>query len=214
MTRTQPWNASLEDSVFALGAAARECKRAYEAAIIAKEHVDLDRVRLLDGKVTHRAPGYTTEQEPHLAALSRIGDFQLQAQFRFKRLYEEAARAYAHGTHWAIRQVQAGQQPARVELPTDGSGRYHLADSLPALDLGRYAQADALESARQAYERCLNAGADAEAIAAQRDVSDHEAGQMHQALDVAAGLPDAAYAYGVLAEGALRFAITHQSPRE
>ena len=72
--RTQPWTASLQDSVYALGAAARECQAAYRAAVIAKGHVDLDRIRLLDGKVLRRDTGYTGEQEPHLAALSRIGD--------------------------------------------------------------------------------------------------------------------------------------------
>ncbi|MET9815284.1 hypothetical protein [Streptomyces sp. NPDC006355] len=212
MTRNKSWSASLEDSVFALGAAARECQRAYQAAVLAKGHVDLDRVRLLDGNVALRAPGYIAEHEPHLAALSRIGDVQVKTQFRLKELYEESARAYAHGANWAVRQVQDGQQPARVEVKVDADGRYLIDEWMPALVLDRYAEAAAVESARKAYEWCLTAGATAEVISQQGYIADHEAGQMHQALDIAAGLPDAAYAYGVLAEGALRFAIT-QSPR-
>jgi hypothetical protein len=211
MTR-KSWSASLEDSVYALGAAARECQRAYQAAVLAKGHVDLDRIRLLDGNVALRHPTYTGEQEPHLAALSRVGDVQLKAQFQLKALYEDAARAYAHGGNWAIRQVQGGECPARVEIRVDADGHYLLDGLMPALDLGRYANATAVESARKTYEMCLDAGAVAESIEAQSYIADHEAGQMHQALDIAAGLPDAAYAYGVLAESALRFAIT-QRPR-
>jgi hypothetical protein len=214
MTRSKSWSASLEDSVFALGAATRECQRAYQAAVLAKAHVDLDRIRLVDGDVALRAPGFTAEHEPHLAALGRIGDVQLKAQFQLAALYEEAARAYAHGANWAVRQVQHGLQPARVEVKVDGDGRYLLDEGMPTLALDRYAEAAALESARRTYERYLAAGATAVEISQQAYIADHEAGQMHQALDTAAGVPDAAYAYGVLAEGALRFALNTRSTRE
>jgi hypothetical protein len=210
----QPWNASLEDSVYALGAAARECQAAYQATVLAKRNVDLDRIRLLDGKVTHRTPSYTTEQEPHLTALSRIGTALLENEFLLRRLYEEAAQAYAHGATWAAQQVLSGQQPARVEFETDGRGAYVFAQFVPVLKLDRYAKTNALEAARRAYERCLVAGFEAEGIASQDYVADHEATEMQQALDVADGLPDAAYAYGVLAESALHFAINTRSSRE
>lgn len=213
-TRTQPWHRDLEDSVFALGAAARECQSAYQAAVLAKGHVDLDRIRLLDGKVVHRRPAFTSDQEPHLTALSRIGTALLENEFLLRRLYEDAARAYAHGANWAVQQVLFGQQPAHVELKIDDTGAYLLAEMQPVLQLDRYAKANALEVARRAYERCLVAGFEAEGIASQEYVADHEATEMHEALDVAAGLPDAAYAYGVLAEGALHFAINTRSTRE
>ncbi|MFJ2717460.1 hypothetical protein [Streptomyces sp. NPDC087437] len=216
MTRTQSWSASLMDSVYALGAAARECQSAYQAAVIAKRHADLDRIRLIDGKVTRRTPGYTSEQEPHLAALSHVGDVLLKTEFKMKALYEEAARAYAHGANWAVRQVQheVRPRPAYVELEVAPNGHYLFPSWVPALDLDRYTDAAAVESARKAYEQCLTAIADAAAIDSQAYIADHEAGQFHRALDIAAGLPDAAYAYGVLAESALRFVLSTQSTRE
>ncbi|CUW29658.1 hypothetical protein [Streptomyces reticuli] len=205
--RTLPWHDSLTDSVYALGAAARECQTAYQAAVIAKKHVDLDRIKLLDGQVDRRHPGYTTEQEPHFAALSRIGTIQLKTQQTLQRLYEETALAYAHGANWAVRQVRSGEQPARVAfaVDTDSACEFGL---LPELQLGRYAGEAALERARSAYERCLAAGAEAEDIGRQAYIADHEANTMHAALDVAVGLADAAYAYGVQAERALTFALT------
>ncbi|MFB7597215.1 hypothetical protein [Streptomyces sp. NPDC056160] len=212
---TQPWNTSLEDSVFALGVAARECQSASQAAALAKGHFDLDRIRLHDGKVQRRASGYTAEQEPHLAALSRISKALLDHGFQLQRLYEEAARAYAHGANWAVRQVLAGQQPAHVELrvASDGS-HYVLADTMPTLQLDRYAKASGLEAARRRYERCLVAGFEAEGIGSQEYVADHEATAMHEALDIAAGTADAAYAYGVQAESALHFALNMRATRE
>ncbi|MYS44075.1 hypothetical protein GTY23_23150 [Streptomyces sp. SID5998] len=210
MTRTQSWTVSLEDSVSALGVAARECQSAYRASVLAKNSVDLDRLRLLDGKILRRsATGHTTEQEPHLAAVSRVGSILLQTEFQLAALYEQTARAYAHGTTWAVQQVLAGHEPAHVELQVLADGvHYHLADSLPALPLDRYARTPALETARRDYERCLAARFEAEGIGAQSDIADHEAGAMHEALVIASGIPDAAYAYGVQAEGALHFAIT------
>jgi hypothetical protein len=212
--RTQPWTASLEDSVYALGAAARECQAAYRAAAIAKVHVDLDRLRLLDGKVLRRNTGYIGEQEPHAEALSRIGNVQLRTELALKRMYEETARAYAHGANWSVQQVLSGQQPAHVELDTDSEGACVFAEFMPTLELDRYTQAAALEAARRTYERCLVAGFEAEGIADQDYISDHDAGLMHESLDIAAGLPDAAYAYGVQAESAVRYAINTRASRE
>jgi hypothetical protein len=215
MTKTaRTWTMSLEDSVFALGAAARECQSAARAAAITTGHYDLDRLRLLDGKVLHGHPGFTGEQEPHLAALSRIGTIQLRTMHELERLYAQAAEAYAHGANWAVRQVQAGQQPAHVTLKVDSDGAYVIDGSLPALVLDRFSQATAVEAARRTYERCLVAGWEAENLSRQDYVSDHEAGEMHAALDVAVGLPDAAYAYGVLAESALRWVLTMSVTRQ
>ncbi|MFJ4322212.1 hypothetical protein ACIP3A_03700 [Streptomyces tricolor] len=205
--RTLPWDDSLTDSVYALGAAARECQTAHQAAVIAKEHVHLDRIKLLDGTVDRRHPGYTTEQEPHLTVLSQIGTIQLNTKHQLQRLYTEAALAYAHGANWAVRQVQSGEQPAHVAFTVDATGASDFGP-LPELKLDRYAGEAALERARRAYERCLAAGAEAEDIDRQAYIADHEASAMHAALDIAAGLADAAYAYGVQAERALSFALT------
>ena len=174
----------------------------------------MDRLRLLDGKVLTGHPGFTGEQEPHLAALSRIGNVQLRTQHELERLYAQAAEAYAHGANWAVRQVQAGEQPAQAALKVDSDDAYVIDGSLPALDLDRFVQAKAVEEARRTYERCLVAGWEAEGIGRQDYIADHEAGEMHAALDVAVGLPDAAYAYGVLAESALRWALTTSASRQ
>jgi hypothetical protein len=213
-TTARSWTMSLEDSVFALGAAARECQTAARAAAITTGHYDLDRLRLLDGKVLNAHPGFTGEQEPHLAALSRIGTVQLRTKHELERLYAQAAEAYAHGANWAVRQVQSGKQPTQVTLKVDADGTYVFDGSPLALDLDRFVQAKAVEAARRAYERCLVAGWEAEGIARQDYIADFEAGQMHGALDIAAGLPDAAYAYGVLAEAALRWALTTSAARQ
>ncbi|MFF6985643.1 hypothetical protein [Streptomyces sp. NPDC010273] len=216
MTKPSPsWTRSLEDSVFALGAAARECQTAARAAAIATGHYDLDRLRLVDGKVQRRRPTYTGEQEPHLAALAQIGRIQMHAQHRLTRLYGQTAQAYAHGANWAICAALAGQQPAHVVLTVEADDNaYEFSSYMATLDLQGYAQAAQLEAARRAYERCTTAGCDAEEIDSQDYVSDHEASEMHAALDIAAGLPDAAYAYGVLAEGALRWVLTNSVTRQ
>jgi len=213
-TTASSWTTSLEDSVFALGAAARECQSAARAAALTTGHYDLDRLRLLDGKVLNAHPGFTGEQEPHLAALGRIGSIHLKTQHELERLYMEAAEAYAHGANWAVRQVQSGKQPPHVTLKVDAAGSYVIDGTLPALGLDRFASAKALEAAHRVYERCLVAGWEAEGIARQDYIADHEAGQMHAALDMAGGLPDAAYAYGVLAESALRWALTTSVTRQ
>ncbi|WP_217545608.1 hypothetical protein [Streptomyces sp. GbtcB6] len=211
---SQPWTMSLEDSVFALGAAARECQAAARAATITTGQYDLDRLRLLDGKVKRRRTAYTGEQEPHLAALSRIGQVQLQTKHQLERVYEEAARAYAHGANWSVLAVRAGEQPAHVVLTVDDvDDSYDFDAYMPKLDFAFSGSAQ-LEAARRAYERCIVAGYEAEGIGRQEYVSDHEAGEMHAALDVAAGLSDAAYAYGVLAEGALRWTLTNSVNRQ
>lgn len=137
--RNPSWDISLIDSVYALGAAARECQRAYQAAVLACGHVDLDRIKLLDGKVDRRYPGRTIDQEPHLAALSRIGTIQLETKHRLERLYTDAAMAYAHGANWAVRQVQVGEQPARVLFEVDVDGGCDFG-GMPALQLDRYSR--------------------------------------------------------------------------
>lgn len=209
-TTARSWSMSLEDSVFALGAAARECQSAARAAALTTGHYDLDRLRLLDGRVVRgREGGATSEQEPHLIALSQIGSVHLQTQHQLERLYQGAAEAYAHGANWAVRQVQAGQQPVHVALQVGSDGAYILGVSLPALDLDRFSGGKALDAARRTYERCVAACFEAEALDRQDYVSDFQAGEMHAALDVAAGLSDATYAYGVQAESALRWALTN-----
>ncbi|MET9099995.1 hypothetical protein [Streptomyces antibioticus] len=203
---TRPWTHTLTDSVYALGAAAREHQAAYRAAVLAQAHVDLDRLRLLNGKVTITSAG-RGEQEPHLAALNRIGDVLSEARDQLERLYTNAAEAYAHGAQWAAREVLLGKEPAHVELYVGENGLYRVPEYVPVLPVEKFSNGKALEAARRRYERCLVAGYEAEGIGSQEYVSDHDAGVMHEALDIAAGLADAAYAYGVLAEGAVHFAI-------
>ncbi|MEU5274186.1 hypothetical protein AB0G77_38055 [Streptomyces hygroscopicus] len=54
---------------------------------------------------------------------------------------------------------------------------------------------------------CEEADVHAAYLDAQPQLSDHEAGELHEAIDAATGVTDAAYAYGQLAESTLRFAL-------
>lgn len=157
MTNPMPWFETLTDSVYALGAAAREAQRAARTAELAREAYDLDRLRPVDGEVRldGRDPS-SVPFRPHDAALFTIGDALMEQANKLRTLYTQAAEGYAYGTAWAI---------------------------------------------------CEDAGLFAEYLDERPQLSDHEAGELHEAIDTATGAPDAAYAYGQLAESALHFAL-------
>ncbi|MFI8398731.1 hypothetical protein ACIGG5_00575 [Streptomyces sp. NPDC085463] len=211
MTRkTLPWFETLTDSVFALGAAARETRTALQAAQAAVAQYDLDRVRLLDGGIT--VPGLFTPTRPHDRAVMGIGKALQECRDRMERLATDAALSYAYGTAWAILRVLDGQEPPRVELGLTAEGHLTIPAELAPIPptiagLDRWCDNAKFEKARQQWWECDSAGEYASALAEQEYLADHEASEMHQALDVAQGEADAAYAYGVLAESALHFAL-------
>ncbi|ROQ31949.1 hypothetical protein EDD98_0916 [Streptomyces sp. PanSC19] len=212
MSRTPlPWFESLTDSVFALGAAARETRTAHQAAQAAAAQYDLGRIRLLDGAVTIPGPP-SFPVRPHDRAVMGIGKALQECRDRMERLYTEAALGYAYGTAWAILRVLDDQEPPRVELGLTAEGHLTIPGELapipPTIEgLYRWRDNAKLEQARQRWWECDSAGEYASALDDEDYLADHEAYEMHQAYDEARGLADAAYAYGVLAESALRYAL-------
>ncbi|MFB7515723.1 hypothetical protein [Streptomyces sp. NPDC056144] len=208
--KTLPWFETLTDSVFALGAAARETRTAHQAAQAAAAQYDLDRVRLLDGEIT--VPGLFTPARPHDRAVMGIGKAFQECRDRMGRLSTIAVLSYAYGTAWAVLRVLDGQEPPRVELGLTSEGQLTIPGEVapvpPEVEgLDRWCDNAKLEQARQRWWACDSAGEYADALADRGDLTDHEMYEMHQAYDEANGVVEAAYAYGVLAESALRFTL-------
>ncbi|MFJ3769485.1 hypothetical protein ACIPQJ_30410 [Streptomyces sp. NPDC090082] len=206
-----PWFESLTDSAFALGAAGRETRTAHQAAQVAVAQYDLDRVRLLDGTVTIPGPP-SFPVRPHDRAVMGIGKALQECRDRMERLYTDAALSYAYGTAWAILRVLDGQEPPRVELGLTAEGHLTIPSDLAPIPpvikgLDRWRDNARFEKARERWWQCDSAGEYATALDEQDYLADHEATEMHQAYDEARGLADAAYAYSVLAESALRFSL-------
>lgn len=204
-TPRRPWHYTLEDSVYALGAAAREAQRAWKGARLAVENIDLDRIKPIDGQVEFTGSRSYGPHRPHDAALFAVGDVLRDAEQRLRDLYENTALAYAYGAAWAIEQVQAGKQPAHVELKRDAAGQ-PVFGLLPEIDL-RCVTGPKLAAARETLIACEAARSLGDDLAAQTYLADHEAGEMHAAWEQGDGLPDAAYAYGLLAESGLHFVL-------
>ncbi|MGA4978075.1 hypothetical protein [Streptomyces cinereoruber] len=211
MSRTPlPWFETLTDSAFALGAAARETRTAHQAAQAATAQYDLDRVRLLDGEIA--IPGRFSPIRPHDQAIVRIRTVLRDYETGLECLYMRHALSYAYGTAWAILRVLDGQEPSRVELGLTAEGHLtipaELAPLPPAIEgLDRWRDNAKFEKARQRWWECNSAGEYASSLDKQDYLADHEAYEMHQAYAEARGTADAAYAYGVLAESALRYAL-------
>ncbi|TGA85302.1 hypothetical protein, partial [Streptomyces palmae] len=123
MPTNYPWFESLTDSVFALGAAAREAQAAYRAAVLSCDAMDLDRLRPVDGEIAipGRAPS-SVPVRPHDHVLYRIQDIHRTHRDELETLYSRAAQEYAYGTAWAIVRVLDGHQPTAVELKRTRDG--------------------------------------------------------------------------------------------
>ncbi|MDW6061341.1 hypothetical protein SAZ11_29155 [Streptomyces sp. FXJ1.4098] len=213
MTRPMPWFETLTDSVYALGAAAREAQRAARTAELAREAYDLDRLRPVDGEVRldGRALGGVPFR-PHDAVLFTIGKALMEQANKLRTLYTQAAKGYAYGTAWAILRVLEGQQPDAVQLGRNNDGGYVVpAGACPAPvlmpGLERWSGYKQFVQVHARWAICEEADVHAAYLDAQPQLSDHEAGELHEAIDTATGAPDAAYAYGQLAESALHFAL-------
>jgi hypothetical protein len=213
MTATPVWFESLADSVYALGAAAREAQRAARAAELARDSYDLDRLRPVDGHIRFDGrPDSTVPFRPHDNVLFAIGDTLSEQANKLRTLYAQAALGYAYGTAWAITSVLDGQQPDAVRLGRTLKGFYIIPGELcpaPPLmpGLERWNDYPKFVQARVALLLCEEAGIFADCLDEQPCLSDHEVGELHEAIDTASSLPDAAAAYGQLAESALHFAL-------
>ena len=149
---------------------------------------------------------------PHDAAMFTIGDVLMDQAHKLRKLYSQAAEGYAYGTAWAILRVLEGQQPDAVQLGRSREGFYVVPGELSPIPplmpgLERWNGYNKLVHAHARWAICEEAGLFAEYLDEQPQLSDHEAGELHEAIDTATGVPDAAYAYGQLAESALRFAL-------
>ncbi|WP_435252068.1 hypothetical protein [Streptomyces tendae] len=217
-----PWFEHLTDSVRALGHAARDWQVAAQAA--AADHARADHPGLTehDGRVIALPPadavGWNSRPHsprPHSVAQRLLEKHYRDAMYATRHGYEDAARLYASGAAWAVRQVQEGKQPKHVEFATQPNadtpllaltpGSYRVGTEM--LTTGRYDQAAKVTAAYKRLDDCLYAGDVAEDIGAQDYIADHEASQMHDAWAVAEGTADAAYAYGLALERALQFVL-------
>lgn len=204
---TIAWFHSLTESVFALGAAAREYRTANQAVRVASWHTDPIRLLPVDGTLS--VPGAHFVR-PHDDALWRLGDLYTELESRTKDLFENTALAYAYGTAAALQSVLKGERPAAVEMRRDRRGAYVPPDGLlPDLReaLDNWVGSNRLADLRHDLINREHACGVAEDFAACDDLADHEAYELTSASEFAVGLADAAYAYGEHAESALHFLL-------
>ncbi|MFE4691719.1 hypothetical protein ACFRH6_16870 [Streptomyces sp. NPDC056749] len=206
----QHWTDSLFDSVYALYETAREYQTAHRAALVAMQTVDVDRRQLHTGRVrlwkTAHGPQRSFRRVPHERAVFDIYDLYSKTEQKLHRRYEEAALLFASGCAWAITLVQAGNHPPFVEFNHDvDEAAVPHAMNISGLD--RYAGARELAASYDRVTTCMNADEHGEDLAGRDYVTDHEAGQMHDAIDIALGLADAAFAYGLLAQRAVSYVL-------
>jgi hypothetical protein len=208
---TAPWFHSLTESVYALGAAAREYRTANQAARTASWHIDPLRLLPVDGTVSVVDRDYI---RPHDDAVWKIGDLYSELGSRTKKLYENAALAYAYGTTAVLVSVLKGERPSHIELGR-GDGLYVLPPiPLPDLseELGNWRDSQGLSALRQNVAERECAVAAVNDLLSCEDLADYESADMTHASEVAAGLADSAYAYGEQAESALHFALIASNP--
>lgn len=209
-----PWFEHLIDSVRALGEAAREWQLADQRARLLEAGVEEERRTLHEGKIAVHGPearGWDAKPRkrgPHEHAVFDLQKIYMEHRFLTRRKYEHAALLFASGAAWAIAQVQAGEQPERVLFPLD-EDRWPVPGRYDIDGLGNYVNAGKIAAAYEQVLRMDQAAEYAEEIAGRDDheVTERDAGDMFEAGAIAQGLPDAAYAYGRLAEGALAFVL-------
>ena len=209
-----PWFEHLIDSVQALGEAAREWQLADQTARLLEAGVELERRALHEGKILVHGPearGWDSKPRkrgPHEHAVFDLQKIYMEHRFLTRRRYEHAAMLYASGAARAIAQVQAGKQPERVTFTLDAD-RTPVPGGYKISELGNYVNAKKIAEAYEQVLRMDQAAEHAEEIAGREDheVTEADANDMFEAGAYAQGLPDAAYAYGRLAEGALAFVL-------
>ncbi|MFD4915942.1 hypothetical protein ACFWNR_22305 [Streptomyces virginiae] len=216
MTRTtMPWFETLTDSVAALGAAAQEARAARRAAQAAGTQVKFDRLRHVVGSIADPCRPTAAPDRPHDQALLAIVASHLAHESHMAELYDDAAAAYAFGATWALLRVLDGQQPPLVELGRQADGRTAIPDELfpvpPAFKgLDAWDGLQQFEQARAELDRVGDLWAYVRGLD-QPDIPDtFDPGDVNEKL---AAAPDAAFAYGRIAESALTFALLdHRHP--
>ena len=195
---TPAWHLSLTDSVFALGAAARELRTAHQHARHAAFTADPARIVPVAGLL---ALDGADPVRPHDEALWQLSDLYMVLEHHTHELYENAALGYAHGSAAAVTAVLRSERPRHVHLPRDRGGNYTLtAADLPDLGPSLTVQASAhdLTDLRTQLVECERA---------------QDTEQADTDAEFSTALADTAYAYGQCAERALghliHFADTH-----
>jgi hypothetical protein len=213
MTREQHWTDSLFDSVYALYEAAHELELARAAVAALPPSVSYDRRQHHEGKVLLRdnasvRRGGPLTRRPHVRAMSALHAIYDKAVDEIGRQHEQATMLYASGALWAVREVQLGAAPTVVEFNTDSDGRaVHQVLGYEVPDLSPCTIAAPLAAAHKHLLDLLYAADYGEEIGRQDYVSDHEAGEMHDAFDKARGIPAAAMALGLKAQSALNYVL-------
>ncbi|WP_183064601.1 hypothetical protein [Streptomyces sp. gCLA4] len=206
---TMPWFETLTDSVASLGAAAREARAAHRAAQAAGAQFKFDRLRDVVGAIADPCRPSAVTGRPHDRALLAIVASHLAHECRMAELYDDAAAAYAFGAAWALLRVLDGQQPPLVELGRQADGRTAIPDELfpapPAFKgLNTWDGYQQFEQAREELDRVGDLWAYVRGVD-QPDIPD-----TFDLLDVderLAAAPEAAYAYGQIAEAALGYVL-------
>ncbi|GGR85797.1 hypothetical protein Snoj_44230 [Streptomyces nojiriensis] len=207
---TIPWFETLTDSVSALGAAAREARTAHRAAQAAGAQYNLDRLQYADGAVTAPGQSSTVPDRPHDRTVFEIRASHLAHEFRMAALYDDAAAAYAYGAAWAIQRVLDGRQPPLVALGRQADGRIAIPDGLfpvpPAFrGLDGWDGHARFERARAELDRVGDLWAYVRGLDEPDDIPD--AFDLLDVNEKLAAAPDAAFAFGQIAETALRHAL-------
>lgn len=209
----RPWYEDLTDSVTALREAAYEYKAAHRASLTLRDSVTMERRRLEEGRVAGQpapnAQGWAPvrrSREPHAKAVFDLASTYGDLTAKLTEQFEHAALLYASGAAWAIRQVQQGNNPNGVLFQASDTGRL-VPGALEINGLDRYAEQARVTAAYEEVAGRLDAGRYGEQLAEEHYLADHQASEMHDAWAHARGTGPAAYAYGRLAEGALRFVL-------
>ncbi|MEU0761620.1 hypothetical protein ABZ351_18335 [Streptomyces microflavus] len=213
--KTQHWTDSLFDSVYALYETAREYQTAHRSAQLTSTQVDFDRRRSHEGRIAlegHSARAGADRpllREPHPDALFALIRLYQEAESEMHRRYEEAALLYASGAVWAVRAIQLGHTPPLVAFQTDQYDNpvQHRLSLTGLTGLTNYAGAPALGRAYEQLARRLASADHAVHLSEQGNLADHEAGELYDAHDDAMGIADAAFAYGLLAQRSLNWAL-------
>ncbi|MEV5688603.1 hypothetical protein AB0L68_36405 [Streptomyces sp. NPDC052164] len=208
--KTAHWTESLVDSVYGLYEAANEYRTAHRAAQLQAATVDRIRRMTYEGRIALEGrptvSGRTFTRAPHgqaLSVLSRLyGTVEAETQGR----YEEAALLYASGAAWAVRAVLEGKEPPAVAFWTDDHGD-PAPHSLEIPGLQTWADGPGLDAAYDALVRCTRAAEYTEELGDREPLNDHESAEIHRANTEAAGIADAAFAYGLLGQRAVSYAL-------
>ncbi|MEU9134640.1 hypothetical protein AB0D33_01495 [Streptomyces sp. NPDC048404] len=215
---TRPWYEDLTDSVTALREAAYEHKVAQRSAKSLRDSVQFERRRIEEGRI-HALPmpnarggsGWASQphsRDPHSNAIFELHGAYSRLLGAVSGAFEHASMLFASGAAWAITQVQKGNTPDRVAFERDPQDTDQLVPrSFEIVGLDRYSGAPALAAAYERLADCLYSREVGSDLAGRDYLADHEASDMHDAFAHADGTGAAAYAYGLLAESALRFAL-------